>query len=263
MKLTCRRLPFVLYFFLLMTPLANSSETTVDPHGKKGLCYYCHKSNVVEDGKPEFRRNTLEETCMECHKNRGATFRDYLRQMLPDVRDKEKLIVYFLEHPDFSCHICHHVMCQSNSREELKRRNPHIQLDSNAKPIRKRCLFCHTTFPNYIHQGRQKTIIRYDLIYLCSACHVMMSQKSGLGLGKRMTEAMIQKKEKFEKEFDVSLPLGPDNIVVCVSCHNPHQFGVVLGKGKSVTPRVERRLIVEDPWRLCTACHLGDYSYDQ
>jgi len=91
----------------------------------------------------------------------------------------------------------------------------------------------------------------------------MMSQKGGLGVGKRMTEPMMKQKEKFEKEFDISLPLGPDNMVVCASCHNPHQFGVVLGKGKLTTQPSEHRLIVEDSWRLCTACHLGHYSYDQ
>lgn len=251
------------FFSIFSVSLAIGAEITVNPHGKKELCYYCHKSNLVEDGKPEFRLNTVKETCIECHKKRGATFKDYLRRMLPDVRDKEKLIVYFLEHPDFSCHSCHHVICQSDSREELKRRNPHVQLDSNAKPIKKRCLFCHTIFPDYLHPGSQETVMRYDLTYLCSACHVMMSQKGGLGLGKRMSEAMIRKKEEFEKEYDVSLPLGPNDIVVCASCHNPHEFGVVLGKRGNTTPSGEHRLVVEDPWRLCTACHLGQYSYGQ
>jgi hypothetical protein len=87
----------------------------------------------------------------------------------------------------------------------------------------------------------------------------MQSQKGGLGLGERMTEEMIQEKKEFERKYDVSLPLGPNNTVVCASCHNPHQFGVILGKGGYATPPGEHRLIVENPWRLCTACHLGHY----
>ena len=74
-----------------------------------------------------------------------------------------------------------------------------------------------------------------------------------------MTEAMIRKKEEFEKEYDVSLPLGPNNTVVCASCHNPHQIGVILGKGGFATPPREHRLVLEDIWKLCTACHLGNY----
>jgi hypothetical protein len=87
----------------------------------------------------------------------------------------------------------------------------------------------------------------------------MSSDKGGLGLGKRMIKAMIRKKEEFEKEFDVSLPLGSNNKVVCASCHNPHQPGVILGKSGSAVPTREHRLVVEDVWQLCTACHLGNY----
>jgi hypothetical protein len=70
-----------------------------------------------------------------------------------------------------------------------------------------------------------------------------------------MTKDMIRIKEEFEKKYDVSLPLGPDNTVVCASCHNPHQSGVILGKGGYATPSGEHRLVVEDPWELCVACH--------
>jgi hypothetical protein len=86
----------------------------------------------------------------------------------------------------------------------------------------------------------------------------MHSQKEGLGLGKSMTKAMIQKKELFESEYDVSLPLGTNDTVVCASCHNPHQIGVILRKNVGATTG-EHRLVLEDSWLMCTACHLGNY----
>lgn len=251
--------PLFLCLFSLLLPRGTRSATTVDPHGKERMCHYCHKSKVVEKDKAGFRRGTVEATCLECHGKWGSTLEDYLQRMLPSVRLKKTMIVYFSKHTDFSCHSCHHVMCQSNSREELKHRNPHIQLDTKGKPIEKRCLFCHTIMPDYIHRSRQDVVMRYDISYLCSLCHIMQSQKGGLGLGERMTEEMIQEKKEFERKYDVSLPLGPNNTVVCASCHNPHQFGVILGKGGYATPPGEHRLIVENPWRLCTACHLGHY----
>ncbi len=258
-KLAHRSLLLALFLSFLLVPANVRSEKIVDPHGREGLCHYCHKSKVVRKGTAGFRLSTEEATCLECHGKRGVTFEDYLRRMLPDVRDKDKLIVYFSKHPDFSCHICHHVMCQSNSREQLRHRNPHIQLDFAGKPIEKRCLLCHTSLPDYRHRDRENVVMRYDLTNLCSLCHVMMTQKVGLGLGKRMTEAMTKTKQEFEKKYDVSLPLGPDNTVVCASCHNPHQFGVVLGKGGYAAAPGEHRLVLEDPWRLCIACHPGQY----
>jgi hypothetical protein len=74
-----------------------------------------------------------------------------------------------------------------------------------------------------------------------------------------MTDAMIRKKQQFEKQYDVCLPLGSNNTVVCASCHNPHEPGVILGKAGYATAPGEHRLVLEDIWKLCTACHLGKY----
>jgi len=58
----------------------------------------------------------------------------------------------------------------------------------------------------------------------------------------------------------VSLPLGRNNTVVCASCHDPHQPGVVLRKGSDDMTPNERRLVMEDTWLMCTACHSGTYQ---
>jgi hypothetical protein len=142
---------WVLYLSLLLLPSSVLSGSKVDPHGKEGLCHYCHDSNVVEKGKARFRLNTVEATCLECHGKRGATLEDYLKRMLPDVKIKKKLIVYFAKHPDFSCHSCHNVMCLRSTRKELQYRNPHMQLDKEGRIIEKSCLFCHAVLPDYKH----------------------------------------------------------------------------------------------------------------
>jgi hypothetical protein len=249
-----------LCFLLLPSNVLSDIDISVDPHGKEGMCHYCHTSKVVEKGKAGFRLNTVEATCLECHKKRGATLEYYLQQMLPDVKIKKKMIVYFKGHTDFSCHICHHEMCQSNSRKELQLRNSHIQLDKSGEIIEKACLFCHTTLPDYKHPSFENAVMRYDISYLCSLCHAMSSQKGGFGIGKRMTDAMVRKKKHFEKKFDVSLPLGPNNTVVCASCHNPHQAGVILGKGGYAGIPGKRRLVIDNVWQLCVVCHWGGRS---
>lgn len=247
-----------LSFLLLPSTGLSDIDIRVDPHGKEGMCHYCHDSQMVEKGRPEFRLNTVEATCLYCHGKRGATLEDYLQRMLPDVKIKHEMIVYFANHPDFSCHTCHNVMCQSGSRKELQRRNPHIQLDERGRVIQKKCLFCHTLHPQATldakREGAIQKAMRYDLSYLCSLCHVMSSIKRGFGIGLHMKEAMIKKKEYFEKKFDVSLPLGPNNTVICPSCHNPHQPGVRLDKSREPG---EHRLVINNVWQLCVVCHWG------
>jgi hypothetical protein len=235
------------------------ADMTRDPHGKEGMCHFCHESEKVEKSKAGFRLSTEEATCLECHGKPGETHTACLEQMMPDVKIKKEMISYFIKHPDFSCHSCHNVMCQSDSRKELKLRNPHIQLDEKENIIEKACLFCHTNVPDYKHPSFKNVLMRYDVSYLCSLCHVMSTQKKGLGFGERMTEVMLRHKEKFEQAYDVSLPLGPNNTVICASCHNPHQQGVILGKGGYATTPGDHRLALEDPYQLCVACHSGKY----
>jgi hypothetical protein len=234
--------------------------TRVDPHGKAGKCQYCHTSKVLESAEGGFHKSSIEAACLECHGKKGQNLKEYLQRMLPDVKIKSRLVDYFGDHPDFSCHSCHNAMSPTkSSRKDLIRRNPHIQLNQDGEIIEKACLFCHSELPDYKNPGIHNVKMRHNVSYLCSLCHAMSSNKGGLGYGKRMTAAMIQKKRKFEKEYDVSLPLGSNNTVVCASCHNPHQPGIILSKGGEDVAG-EHRLVLDDIWMMCTACHLGNYQ---
>jgi hypothetical protein len=258
-RVSIRRVFWFSCFLFLVFPatVLLGIDVSIDPHGKEGLCEYCHTSKVVKKGKADFRLGTVEVTCVECHKKMGQTLEDYLHRVLPDVTVEAEMIPYFLKQGDFSCHSCHYVMCQSNSRKELERRNPHIQLNEDGELIEKTCLFCHKNVPDYKNTKPEDVVMRYDITYVCSLCHAMSTQKRGLGFGERMTPRMVHKKVRFEKQYDVSLPLGPNNSVVCASCHNPHQAGVILGKGGPAATSSKHRLRVDDVWQPCVACHWG------
>ena len=90
-RIACLVIPWILYLPLFLSPKNAFPGTKIDPHGKEDMCRYCHTSNVVKQGKPEFRLNTVEATCLECHGERGATLEDYLRKMLPELKTKEKI----------------------------------------------------------------------------------------------------------------------------------------------------------------------------
>ncbi len=263
----CCKLWLILYLFFILSSQNVFAESIIDktnsPHGEEGMCHYCHDSKVVNKASIGFRLNPVEKICIDCHEERGLNIREYLKDMLPNVANKNKMIDYLAKHPDFTCHSCHNVMCQTNSRKELKYRNPHIQLDQSGKNIKKTCLYCHTTYPTSEQDkndfDKKVSSMRYDLKYLCNICHVMSSNKRGLGFGKQMPTEMISKKEQFEKKHDVTLPLGPENTVICASCHNPHQAGVRVGKSKKIKLPDNHRLALKDSWKMCSACHAGKY----
>ena len=246
----------VLYLFFLVIPSNTFGDMRIDPHGKREMCSHCHISETVHKGEKKFRLDTIEATCLACHAKMGDSLDEYLKRMIPDVEIKKEMIKYFTKQADFSCHTCHYVMCQSGSRKELQLRDPHIQLNKEGKIIEKTCLFCHIKVPDYKKPSFKDAVIRYDVSYFCSLCHVMSSQKRGLGFGKPMTTDMVLRKKAFEEKYDISLPLGPNNTVICASCHNPHQQGVILGKGGYSNASGDHRLVSDDPWKLCTACHL-------
>jgi hypothetical protein len=118
-----------LLLVLCLSSLLFSSKavagTRIDPHGKAGMCTYCHTSNVTETAEGGYRKNSIEAACLECHGKKGANLKEYLHGMLPDVRNKKKLVDYFGGHPDFSCHSCHNAMSptKSPSKELLHRTN--------------------------------------------------------------------------------------------------------------------------------------------
>ena len=71
--------------------------------------------------------------------------------------------------------------------------------------------------------------------------------------------ALFLTNKKFETKYNIILPVGPDNTVICASCQNPHQQGVILSESACKGSGERYRLRVGDVWALCTACHGGRY----
>lgn len=244
---------------LAFPSMVQSSTQPVDPHGKEGMCKYCHISQEVSKGRAELWDNNIGKLCQGCHKaRRHVKIREYLQIRLPDIEAKDRIISYFAKQPDFSCITCHDMICLTDSPKQLLNKDPHVQLDSDGAIIERACLSCHTSVPDYRKPDSADTEMRYEISNLCVLCHVMSSERIKMGHGEQMTTQMINTKKEFEEKYDISIPLGPGNRVICASCHKPHQAGVILGKGKKYgnKPR-NHRLILLDYWALCDACHPG------
>jgi len=57
-----------------------------------------------------------------------------------------------------------------------------------------------------------------------------------------------------EEKFGIILPLDADGKMTCVTCHNPHQKGVIppeRAAAKGADSKFRHRL----PDKMCTECH--------
>ena len=129
--------------------------------------------------------------------------------------------------------------------------NPHRMLSADGKIQEQACLFCHTSpfAPGRLSERTGDAALKRDAISLCIGCHtqhVDFFEPGHIGVtatpeivarmaaadrqppGQPVPRAEIERASQ-RRERPVRMPLGRDNIVVCSTCHNPHQAGVFPG----------------------------------
>lgn len=132
------------------------------------------------------------------------------------------------------CYLCH-------KRKENKRKNIHILLDAQSNKVTQKkeqqCLYCHSqvlkqdefiasnnTADNYTTNRK----LRLPIEKICYGCHLRTPHLNALEHQVKISDKeMLLYIEKSRKQYQVTLPLGQDNQVVCVTCHDPHQQGVL------------------------------------
>lgn len=129
------------------------------------------------------------------------------------------------------CYLCH-------KRKENKRENIHILLDAQTNKVTQKkeqqCLYCHTRVLKQdeliaTNDRKLKDIkLRLPIEKICYGCHLRTPHLNALEHQVKISdEDMLLHIEKSRKHYQVTLPLGQDNQVLCVTCHDPHQQGVL------------------------------------
>ena len=149
------------------------------------------------------------------------------------------------------CLACH-------GEDKLSTFNPHRMLspdgsvlESNGKPV---CLICHLKKPDLANSSGEVTF-RADIAFLCWRCHTFMSGtflERHFHVTPRKTTRLAMRKS--EKELELVLPLAPDGMITCSTCHNPHQQDAVTRPAAQAGADSPRRLRMEKE-RICSACH--------
>ncbi len=206
---------------------------------------YIHPSGIEPSTRlapriPEgFPLSTGELTCMTCH--------DPVRLCLEPGGGSSSLRGGPYETKTAVCFRCH-------DGDSYERYDCHDQLDARGKIIEGTCLFCHSALPDEWNPGYQDLEFVGDMDDLCERCHPMGPHCAGVDHLRIPSKQMRNRMAAVEKKFNTLLPLDKSGRLTCVTCHNPHEKGVIpayLPSARGAGEPMRHRL----PGTLCTACH--------
>ena len=179
-------------------------------------------------------------TCLTCH--------DIYWQCQKRSVDKNSLRgKRFPKRSDF-CYNCH-------DKAGYRMLDIHTQLNAGGKIIVETCLYCHTGKPDEYRARYENVEFIGDLEMICQRCHTIRGNHAGNfnHLVKPSANALARM-QAMEKKFGIILPLDENGQLTCITCHNPHDEGVIQGDSpaaRGAGSQYRQRL----PGRLCIECH--------
>jgi len=163
----------------------------------------------------------------------------------------------------------------------FNKHNPHIMLEENGSIRERACLVCHRTVPDRAEaMPTGLNDLRAPVPVQCRSCHLshveyfepghtgtkvppdMLAYMAAREQSEPTTRPSVELIEKMKSTHarPAGWVLGPDDTIICSTCHNPHEQGLfvpgnvlsnrmmkVLSTGKVVSPVRSNR--------LCLSCH--------
>lgn len=219
----------------------------------------------VNPGWPLLDGKLACQTCHDIgvtagHKNAQPARSDFLRPGLG-------------QGPDAFCASCHKPV-------QFRRVNPHRMMTPEGQVVPADCLLCHKSMPDARAMTRSgRPDLRADTMTLCRSCHFFhvdwfepghmgvkvppkilayMRAREVAGPATRPSRRMIAGLQA-EGARPQDWPLGPDDTLLCTTCHNPHQKGVFPPGSVLARDAMEiqgDRVISKIPVpRMCLRCH--------
>ncbi len=261
---------------------ARSSK--INPHWKDVLCFSCH-GGEPGPGKPSLLGSgDRDALCNRCHAGRFARREIHPVGVVPG--DNVSIPAgYPLAGGRLTCETCHDSSLQEGGerlasagrdnpkflREGFVTRNEfclrchlaehygslsaHEQLTAAGSIREQSCLFCHSSLPDRKVSGIEAVYgDEVDLDAYCTVCHSRHAGKHPTAEhlvepSRRMARAI----ESAPDRIGYALPMHGGRII-CATCHNPHQAGVLPGETASGTGN--KRLRLNEGRSICLACHL-------
>ena len=208
---------------------------------------YCHPLGLSPKGDEQisipdgFPLENNEFTCNTCH--------DVYRQCQKRLFDHWML----RESPyprltDF-CYRCH-------KKEDYKELDTHDQVSANGDLQVEICLYCHEKRPDEKTGTYDDVTFVGDMKALCRRCHQIEGNHAGDydHMAQKPTAEGLRRMATMARTYSIVLPLTATGKMTCITCHNPHEKGVIpvsnpaaRGAGSQYRHRL--------PGKMCEGCH--------
>jgi len=172
-------------------------------------------------------------SCVSCHSDK-----DIADKKTEKIDKKAKNFLRGGPYPNLQllCQNCHQT-------DDYQAQNIHQMLNREGKIKKDNCLYCHDKQPetnDEKHQSlpiKQQAKLRLPKEKICLGCHLKAPHLNALEHQVEVDEDMQKHIKQIEQSKHISLPLSDKQQVICISCHSPHQRGVLTinsPKGKQV-----------------------------
>lgn len=156
--------------------------------------------------------------------------------------------------------------CQNcHQNDDYQAANIHQMLNRQGKVKKDNCLYCHDKLPEINDEKRQllsveqQAKLRLPKEKICFGCHLKAPHLNALEhqVDVDVDEDMQKHIKSVELSKQISLPLGDKQQVICISCHSPHQRGVLAND--SANSREGKQTAKQD---LTRGTHYQDHPWN-
>lgn len=258
-----------------------------DVHFSARYCLECHLTRKVDPKTKSLKYNgDFNKLCLRCHDDRKP-IHFHPMGVPPDSSSGVKIPAGFpLQQGKLDCRTCHDIYQQCHDSEADKlllkgqmllrgmpyknplvfcyrchdqsnylRYNPHQQLDAAGHVLQNKCLYCHTTVPDASRTTYREVKLIDNYTELCKGCHYSTARQPLHARHLRKPPLEIaQHMKEMQEEYKIVLPLDRQGRITCVTCHNPHQKGLIPDQraGAAGAGAAHRQRLAGN---LCIKCH--------
>lgn len=147
--------------------------------------------------------------------------------------------------------------------------SPHEQINDEGEILWEKCLICHKNIPDINAEKSIKDVkLRYDgnMNDICYKCHPIGKHPGSEDITSQILQSeapehlvvpskLVVKSMRFlMKDVQVVLPLEPKTgKVICSTCHNPHERGLLSGRANWGADTRQR--LRSEGLDICQFCH--------
>jgi len=270
---------------MLTAAFAAPSDEIVNPHWTGLHCLECHSSQ--EGGALRFNGDIIQ-ICNRCHESATATRERHPSGLAPTEHMTENASFRWpLSDGQITCLSCHEVKDQMYAQQamqllnpgflrggpydkmedfcffchvknDFEKENPHYQIDAGGNLLKEKCFFCHEKPPNIeTAAGPDSVWLKDDHTDICLGCHPAQRTEHP-ARSDHMVEMegdMLSSHDKGTRKAGADLPLVRGKQIICGTCHNPHQKGVIKRMEAQAGSEQRSFLRVDGGGDLCEICH--------